>query len=142
MNKVRTGLSAIGTMLAADVKNFIEWVWEARSVNAFDPDVLTYPRTIMSYAHDDDGALLYIPIQPVLMFESIAAKPGLSPRKEALSLWKVGQMLEEVSKQSGFQEQIFMCKDDRVADICAEHGFTEMKGYRILRKKIALSPTE
>ena len=139
MNKISTSLSLVGAMSSTDTKNFIDWVWQARIINCFDPDVLKYPRTIMATAEEQEAALLYIPVQPVLMFESIAPKPGISPRKEALALWKIGQMLEDVSKMTGFQEQYFLCKDDRVADICAEHGFTELVGYRLLKKKIAVA---
>lgn len=136
MNKVKAYFCTVGDLSEQDKKNFAEWVWGARNINYFDPDVLRYPRTIITSAEDEGGALLYIPVQPVLMFESIAPRPELSPRKEALSLWRIGQMLEDVSKLTGYREQY--CKDDRVADICAKHGFTEMEGYRILKKKIAL----
>ena len=121
-----------------EVAQFIDWVWKARDINCFDMDVMKYPRTVVVSADDNDGALLYMPIQPALMLESLAPRPGVSPRKEAMALWKIGETLEQISKHTGIQEQYFLCKDDRVANLCARHGFEEMKGYRLLKKKIPL----
>lgn len=115
---------------------FVDWVWKSRHVNCFDPDVVSYPRSTMLWAADSDGPLLYLPIQPVLMLESLAPRPELSPRKEAIALWQLGLMLESISKETGMQETYFLCKDDTVADICKQHGFSEMEGYRILKKKV------
>jgi hypothetical protein len=137
MNKITTTGDALSAVTEEQAKQFIDWVWQSRHINCFDPDIVGYPRTIMLRAEDNDGPLLYLPVQPVLMLESLAPKPGISERKEALSLWKLGQLLEDISRKTGIQEQFFLCKDDRVADICKAHGFTELEGYRILRKKIA-----
>ena len=134
--KITTRLTTIGGMTKKDQDTFADWVWQARAINKFEPDVLSYPRTVMLTADDESGPVLYLPVQPVLMLESLAPKPGVSPRKEALALWRMGEMLEQVSRDTGMREQYFICKDDRVADICADHGFEELKGYRLLRKKI------
>jgi hypothetical protein len=136
MYKITTRVSSVGAMSEEDMKTFIEWAWKARAINCFDPDVIGYPRSIMLAADDNEGPLLYLPVQPVLMLESLAPRPDVSPRKEAMALWKMGEMLEGISKDTGIQEQYFMCKDDRVADICSKHGFEEMKGYRLMKKKI------
>lgn len=136
MVKITVFASTIQNVSPEHAKQFIQWVWEARTINCFDPDVLSYPRSCLLHAEDADGPTLFLPIHPVLMLESLAPRPGISERKEALSLWKIGEQLEEISKMTGIQEQYFLCKDDRVAEICKRHGFTELEGYRILKKKV------
>lgn len=142
MKKITAKVLALCNVPLKDAENFISWIWQARTINCFDPEVLSYPRSCMTMAEDGDGATLYIPIQPVLMFESIAPRPGISPKREALSLWRIGQKLEEVSRDTGLMEQYFLCKDNRVAEICKQHGFTEMEGYRILKKKVTAHKQE
>lgn len=136
MYRITTRVSTIAEVPEKDQNTFVDWVWKARDINCFDKDILTYPRSIMLTADDDEGPLLYLPVQPVLMLESLAPRPGVSPRKEALALWKLGEQLEQISKSTGICEQYFLCQDDRVVDLCTRHGFEEMKGYRLLKKKI------
>jgi hypothetical protein len=119
-------------------KEFIKWVWNGREKNGFDMKVMSYPRTIMCSAKDDTGALMYIPLQPVLMYESIASKPEITERQTALSLWRIGELMEQVMHDTGHCEAYFLVKDGDVADICAAHGWEEIdpKKYRMLRRKI------
>ncbi len=138
MFKISTRTSTLGAMPKEDAATFVDWVWKAREINAFDPSILTYPRTVMLTADDSEGPVLFLPVQPVLMLESLAPRPGLSPRKEALALWKLGECLEQVSRDTGIQEQYFLCKDPRVTEICSKHGWEILEGYSILRKKIAV----
>lgn len=136
MKKITATAMPLYECTEEDAKLFMDWVWLQRSINMFDPQVLTYPRTVMCKAGTEEETMLYIPLQPVLMWDAIAPKPGLTARQEALCLWKIGQVVEDAMKLCGFGEAYFLCSDDRVADICAEHGFEEIKGVRVLRKKL------
>ena len=135
MTKITADIMALCKVPLEDTKKFIRWVWNLRKINMFDMSVIGYPRTCMLRASDGDGALLYMPLQPVLMYDSIAAKPGISPRQEALALSRIQQLVGSVAKDGGFGESYFMCRDDRVADIAAAHGFEELKNVRVLRQK-------
>ena len=84
--KIEAELKTIEYMKPEEMTEFSAWVWTVRELGMFDPDVMTYPRSMMLKARDDNGALLYVPLQPVFMYETIVAKPGIKPRKEALSL--------------------------------------------------------
>lgn len=138
MTKITAELLPLYALPLDEAKLFTDWVWQARKINMFDPEVLKAPRAAMVRAVNEQGPLLFVPLQPVLMLESLAPKPGLTPRQEAMSLWRVGEAVEGAAKLCGFQEVVFMTRDDRVADICAEHGFEELKGVRVLKKKIKL----
>jgi hypothetical protein len=145
--KITARCATIGDLAKDDQENFIAWVWAARAINAFDPKVISYPRTIMLTADKEvkgcpTEPILYLPVQPVLMLESLAPKPGISPHEEAAALGRFGELLEQISKETGIQEQYFLCKDDRVADLCVKHGFTEMKDYRLLQRKIPYVPVK
>lgn len=142
MKKITADALAVPRMSEQDKKNFAEWVWQMLHLNLFDMDVIGYPRTIMLRAQADEDPILYCPLQSVLMFESLAPKPGLSPRQEALALWRFGELVDKLALESGHREVYFMCADDRVADICARHGFQEVRGVRLLKKKIVEQPPD
>jgi hypothetical protein len=47
--KIRTQAMPISEVTEEQAKQFIKWVWEARTINCFDPDVVSYPRSCMLY---------------------------------------------------------------------------------------------
>ena len=104
-------------------------------MNGFDPDVIRYEKLMIVYAEDEKGAFLFFPVQMVGMFESIASRPGLGAKKESLGLFQMGEKINELFKRCGIAESYFLCKDDRVSDICARHDFEELTGFRVLRRK-------
>ncbi len=140
MKKIAAEVFPMNQMTQADCDNFVAWAWAARKINLIDPEVLSYPRAVMCKAGTEDNPLLYIPVQPVLMFESIAPNPAITERQEALALWRIGEQVVNVMKDSGHAEAYFVCADDRVADICVKHGFEEVRGVRLLKRK--LTPEE
>ena len=133
--KIEAELKTIEYMKPEEMTEFSAWVWTVRELGMFDPDVMTYPRSMMLKARDDNGALLYVPLQPVFMYETIVAKPGIKPRKEALSLLRINQLVEQAQRDAGYGESYFICRDDRIADLCARHGFEELKNVRVLKHK-------
>lgn len=136
MKKIEAELMPISAMSEQDIKDFMAYVWEMKSLNMFDCDVIGYPKTVMLRAKSEDGNQLFIPMQSVLMFDSIAPRPGLSARHEALALAKIGEVVVQAARDTGTKEIYFFCRDDRVADLCARHGYDEIKGVRLLRKKV------
>lgn len=72
----------------------------------------------------------------VLILESLAPMPGLSPRKEALALARLGKAIDSIAAQTGHSEVWFLCKDARVADLCKRHGYEEVSTLRLFRSKI------
>lgn len=105
-----------------DAENFVQWVYELKD-NNFDPGVMFYPRTIMCRAQAGEEPIVYLPLQPVLMFESLAPKPGLSSRQTAMALWKIGEAVDKAALETGFREAYFFTNDEREAQVCALHGW-------------------
>lgn len=135
MKKIQACILPVGALPEEDQKNFIEWVWRERKINMFDPDSLTHKWSAMCVAGGEKDPMLYIPLQPIFVWDAIASKPGITPRQEALCLWRIGQAVDEKMTETGIGEAWFVCKDDRVSDICLNHGFEEIKGVRLLRRK-------
>jgi len=135
MKKIKAEILPITEMSQQDIQIFIDWVWKMRHLNWFDPQVLSYPRTVMCRADNGEEPLLYIPLQSVLMWDAIAPKPGLTPRQEAMCLWQIGEAVNQAMEATGHREAYFFTADDRVADICARHDFEELRGIRVLRRK-------
>lgn len=74
----------------------------------------------------------------VLMLESLAPMPGLSARKEALALARLGTAIDEIATQTGHSEVWFLCIDNRVAELCKRHGYEEVSTFRCFRSIIDL----
>lgn len=142
MTKIKAEILPFPALNPEDVTNFRQWVWNSRHINLFDPVVMSAPRTVMCRASEvtqrGDEPLVYIPLQPVLMYDSIAAKPGLTPRQEALALARIGGQVDKAAKATGFQETYFICRDDRVSNLCKAHGFTEVENVRVLKKVVKI----
>lgn len=136
MKKIQACVLPVGALPAEDQKNYIEWVWRDRAINLFDPDALNQTFSAMCVAGTEKNPMIYIPLQPVFIYDAIASQPGITPRQEALCLWRIGQVVDEKMAETGIGETWFVCKDDRVADICSRHGFEEVKGVRLMRRKL------
>lgn len=121
----------------ADLQLFLHWVLNTPQ-NCYDPSILSYQRATLLAADDPDGPFAFLPMQMVLMLESLAVMAGTSPRKMALALANFGKAIDEIAQGVGVNEVYFLCRDNDVADMCANHGFEELIDFRLLRRKIEL----
>src|ERR1700722_12431908 len=96
-----------------DFRQFVSWVWQLRATNSFDMKVMTYPRTCMARAKNEDGTIMLLPFQPVLFYESMAPRPGLSDRQKALCLWRIGEVVDRAMYDSGICEAYFLTVDEQ-----------------------------
>ena len=142
MKKIQACILPVGALPPEDQQNFAEWVWRSRALNMFDPDSIDQRFSAMCVAGSEKNPMVYIPLQPVFVYDAIAAKPGITPREEALCLWRIGQAVDEKMAETGIGETWFICRDDRVSDICLRHGFEEIRGVRLLRRKLPKSPPQ
>ena len=137
MQKITADIAALCNVSEADAELFIKWVWALRSKNAFDMKVMTYPRTCMARVQNEEETIMLLPFQPVLMYESLAPKPGLTDRQRALGLWRIGQVVEQAMKDTGLMEAYFLTTDDREAEVCAAHGWEEVsKQFHVMKRRI------
>jgi hypothetical protein len=142
MKKVTADVMPIGSVPVEDAKKFISWIWDARFTTQFDKDTLSYPRSCMTRAQNDEETLMMVPIHPVLMFESMARKPGLTDRQSALCLWRIGQVVEKAMEDTGHREAFFLTNDSQEAETCSHHGWTKAlydpeKKTWLMKRKVA-----
>ena len=141
MKKVTADLFSMDKITEEDAKNFIKWAYIAREKTRFDAEVLRHPRMCITRALLDGQPSLYIPIRPVLMFGDLTPDPSLTDRQRAISIARIGELVEtQVMKDTGMHETFAMVNDDAQADSMVKHGWTEIKGVRLLRKRFV--PTE
>jgi hypothetical protein len=119
-----------------DAELFLKWVWDQREQTDFDMKTLSYPRSCMTRAQNDTETLMLLPLQPVLMFESLIRKPGLTDRQSALGLFRIGQVVEDAMKKTGHAEAYFLTNSEQEANTCANHGW--VKALHDPEKKIWL----
>ena len=133
---ITTRVVTVGDMTEQDKENFVKWSYEYRATNLMDVNVLSYPRTIMLIAEDEDGPILFVTVQPVLLLDSLTPRPETSPRKKALALYKISELLKQVSKDSNIPEEYLFTQDTAYAKTVMRHGgFEELEDHKILRRK-------
>jgi hypothetical protein len=118
-----------------DLLNIRDWMLPIAQLNLFDPDIVNYPQTQWLCAYDESGPLLYMPYQPVISMESLAPRPGLSAREEAMALREITKTVAYKAKECRIEEIVFACKDERVIDFAQAHGF-EVLPWKVLRLKL------
>lgn len=148
MQHITAELMPLYSVPVADAKLFIEWMDSVHKERNFDPDTLSYPRSCMSKAGTSDETLMMVPIQPVLFFESMAKKPGLSDMKTAACFFQIGEQLKRVMKDTGHAEAYFLTNSDDEADACERRGWKKVlydpicKTHLMKLKLNRVTPTE
>jgi hypothetical protein len=117
-----------------DAQQFLEFVTSTPN-NLFDPDTVNYP-SLQTLAVEKDGETIsYVPFHPVIVVESLAHKPGVTPREHVLGLLQVDAVLAEIAKKYGIAEVWYECADQRFVKFAKRHGYKAVK-TTVLRKKV------
>lgn len=136
MKRITADIMALCKLPMEDTKKFISWILRKR--NNLDVKVLSYPRACMTRATEGTETLMLIPVQPVLVFESMAAKPEITDHQMAMCLWRIGEVAESAMKDTGMHEAMFLTMDDKMVKLCASHGWKEQKGFRIMKRQLSV----
>lgn len=118
-------VKALSLVTEAEQKDFISWMWQYRERANFDMAVMSYPRTVMFRTFDEQGTLAFLPAQPILMFESLCARPGITDKQMALSLWRIGEEADKAMRDTGMHEAYFITNDQAEADSTEKHGWAK-----------------
>ncbi len=136
MQKLSVDLMPVGSVPEDDVQNYISWAWRMRDITNLDIPVLGYPRACMARAKSGDDTVMMVPFHPVITYEPLSYSPDLSPRMRALCLARIFGEVEKAMQETGHREQFFLTADDSVADAAARHGWTEVKGFRVMKRRM------
>ena len=142
MKKVTADIFPISKITEEDAKNFIHWAYLNREKTRFDAEVLRHPRTCITRALMDGQASLYIPIRTVLMFGDLTPDPALTDRQRAISMFRIGELVEkQVMPDSGLHDAFCTVTDQDEVNALKRRGWEEIRGVTLLRKRIS-APTE
>ncbi|HWF03825.1 MAG TPA: hypothetical protein VHA06_09070 [Candidatus Angelobacter sp.] len=108
---------------------FTEWVFNTPN-NLFDQKVIFYPTTNTIMVERDGAPIFFGPFQLVVMLESLAPKPDISPREMAAALAKFHEGIVNVCRQMKLREVYFVCADERISQFVLNHPI-EVAGEKI-----------
>jgi hypothetical protein len=138
MKKVTADVFPIHDISLEDAKNFINWAYLMREKTQFNPEIMRHPRMCMTQASYDGKPGLYVPIQPVLMLDALTPDPSLNNMERAIGMSRISDLIEkQVMPDTGMYDTYFYTNDADEASIAARHGWEEVKGVRLMRKRIS-----
>ena len=118
MRNIEAELMPVGTVQQADAQLFIDWMFAQRESNQFDSTTLASPRACVLKASRNDQTLAMLPLQPVLMLESLVRDPDLAKSAVTLSLYRMHQVVLKAMQDGGYTEAFFMTTNQQFADFC------------------------
>jgi hypothetical protein len=117
-----------------EAPQFCEWMTTTKD-NLFDPDIAKYP-SLRTLAIDVDGSpAVYIPFHPVMVIESLAHRPEITNRENAVALIRGEAVVEKLARMYGMSEIYWMCKDESLIGFAQRYGY-EVVDCKVLRKKL------
>jgi hypothetical protein len=134
MSEIAATLIPMNVFPPEERELFVSWASQRKELTQFDKDVIGYPRTVIARATEDGKPILYIPVHPILMGESLLSDPDLTKSQIAHGLLTIMAELDGVMKLTGMHEVYFVTTDDHFAGKAIEVGFTEVKGHVLKRK--------
>jgi hypothetical protein len=117
----------------SDALNAAEWIQSTPS-NNLDPAVAAYPLLYTFAVEDEHGPLLYVPTHPVLMIESVAVRPGTTPRQYIEGLLEAKSATAHQAQQLHIREIYTSSGYEPMAKTLRRHGYTPVTGA--LRKRV------
>ncbi len=112
-----------------------EWLEANKERNAFDPDILSYPCTLVLKVEDAEKVRGYMPIQNACMIESIGLNSKLSPMEAAEAVMNMIAAALKLGHDIGLREAYFLSSDEVTARGAEAMGFKKMP-YDLYRLKI------
>lgn len=117
-----------------DAELFLKYEAETKN-NLWDPAAGLYPSSFTLCTENEQGVVMFLPVQPMLMLESLAIRPESDPKDVAFSLRKLIDQLVDTAKKLGMGEIAFVCKDSATEKFAEHHGFEKLP-WNLYRLKI------
>jgi len=122
-------------MALADAPEMADWMAKLAHRNNLDADVLGYRATTVMKA-SNGKALVYVPVQTVYMWESLALNPEASPLEIASALRALFTVVEYEGRKAGHGEQYFLCADEETCKFAEHQGLEKIEGLTLYRRKL------
>jgi hypothetical protein len=119
-----------------DRELFVKWTWENLHRNGADPEVISYPTTFVLCAYDENGPLVFMPVQQPLVLDAIAIRPEADSRKVASALRDLFKacVMQGHLKGSG---EIYFISDEQTIQQFASHQVFEKLPVSLYRVKLS-----
>lgn len=110
--------------------------------NLFDADILNYRDKLKFYCARTEGRpVLHMPVQNILMLDSLAVEPDATEMEVAKAIAVLMQFIIGKAIEQGYNEILFMVRDKSVATYAERHGFETMlenpeTGTKLFRMKV------
>lgn len=117
-----------------DAQKFIEYEMGTAG-NLFDPEAGLYPSSFALCAENEQGPVMYLPVQEPLLLESLGISPNADKRDIAIALRKLMNVIVRKCQQDGKGEIYFGCSDPTTIAFAEHHGFAEVP-FRMFRLKV------
>ena len=122
----------MGYIRPEDHGRFIELVNNTPG-NLWDPGILKYPT--LRILHSYGGPSVFLPMQQVLMLESLAVEQSGSAMENAQAFKDLVKGAEQHASASGIRELWFTCRDEGVLKVAEGHGFERIE-WPVVRMKL------
>lgn len=124
-----------------DAEPVKEWLSANSARNGFDPEVLEYKCTKVLAAHLNGTVYAYMPVQPVIMLESIGPNPEAKPLEVATGVMELvkAAAFGAVNSEPPIRELYFLASDQLTAKGAESMGFenlTKKYGYSVFRRRL------
>jgi hypothetical protein len=122
-----------------DVRDLAQWITSIP--NGLDEGIAAYPRLTLTRALADGEPYMYCPLHPVLMFESLAPRPGTSVMQVARGLQALSDLADDVGKMSGHAEAFFITSSPEEMALAERRGWTAIlhdreRGQWLMKRKL------
>lgn len=118
-----------------DAEEFLKWE-STTPKNLFDPAIAQYPSLRTLVSEIDGEPALYTPFHPVIVVESLGHRPGLSPRHNAIAIYRADQAIEQLARDYKMAEIWWMCADETLIKAAQARGY-EVVQTKVLRKRVS-----
>lgn len=122
---------------AVEAKLFLEWAKANQERSAFDPAVPAYTTTFTLCAFDENGPLLFMPVQQPLMLESLAMRPGATEKEIAAAIKEIFQECVTQAAIKGNGEIYFACTDEGTGEFAEGQTVFEPLPWKFYRLRLS-----
>jgi GNAT superfamily N-acetyltransferase len=111
-----------------------EWVMSTPD-NGFVSEIATDPNLYTFAIDDENGPLIYVPLRPAIVIESVAVRPNITARKYIKALLEAKAATEEMARQHGIQDIYTGSSYPPMHKTLCRHGYVPVTGA--LRKRVS-----
>lgn len=141
MREISIETMPAGVFPEQDIKLFCQWMFRQRESSNFDPEVVAAPRACIIKATQAGKTIAFMPVQPVLVLESLCNDASLTKSQLTLVVYEIHKLIKKILQDSGTTEAFFTTSNERFVYLCEgqgwkKHLFDESKHTWLMKLKI------